>query len=471
MLQYLKTARPGTRMAIFGLTSRLTMLQAFTSDPETLKKVLDTKKASTSPLLPDTTEPASTDLPAAIQAADPGLSASIAYNVATFEAEMQATQLQMRIRYTLDALNQLARYLAAIPGRKNLIWFSGSFPINVLPDTDSGGDPFAGQLEMEDEFRETINLLGRAQVAVYPIDARGLMVSPTMSAANSGAQYTKPGAFGKAERKFSTQTSAEHGTMLEMAQNTGGKAFFDTNGLAQAVQSAVDAGANYYTLTYVPTDPNWHGAYRNINVQLAKTSSHPGSTLAYRHGYFADDPDSPKTAKSNPATANTPTPLRVAMLHGAPAATQILFKVAVMPASKDPDPAALPGNSPAPQAKAPWLRYMVQFAADSRNLTQTTTPEGKIHLSMDFVALVYDADGNRINGNTVSATVTEAQFADLRRTGVQYRQQISVPAKGIYSIRVLINDLQGSHLGAVEVPLAAVQSLPPVNLPPPAPPQ
>ena len=51
------------------------------------------------------------------------------------------------------------------------------------------------------------------------------------------------------------------------------------------------------------------------------------------------------------------------------------------------------------------------------------------------------------------------------------RQQISVPAKGIYSVRALVNDLQGSHLGAVEIPLAAVQNLPSLNLPPPEPPK
>ena len=39
-------------------------------------------------------------------------------------------------------MNQLARGLQHLPGRKNLIWFSGSFPINILPDGDLQ-NPFA----------------------------------------------------------------------------------------------------------------------------------------------------------------------------------------------------------------------------------------------------------------------------------------------------------------------------------------
>jgi len=48
----------------------------------------------------------------------------------------------------------LARYLANIPGRKNLVWFSGSFPVSVLPDP-SLNNGFASMTSSEEEFRET----------------------------------------------------------------------------------------------------------------------------------------------------------------------------------------------------------------------------------------------------------------------------------------------------------------------------
>jgi hypothetical protein len=65
-------------------------------------------------------------------------------------------------------------------GRKNLIWFSGSFPLNILPDPEQavfGVNPFSVD-DFQDDVRATTSLLSRAQVAVYPIDARGVFISP-----------------------------------------------------------------------------------------------------------------------------------------------------------------------------------------------------------------------------------------------------------------------------------------------------
>ena len=37
---------------------------------------------------------------------------------------------------TLEAFSDIARYLAAVPGRKNLIWFAGDFPVVIFPKFD-----------------------------------------------------------------------------------------------------------------------------------------------------------------------------------------------------------------------------------------------------------------------------------------------------------------------------------------------
>lgn len=470
LLKYLKTSTSPAPVAIFGLTSRLIMLQPFTADPEILKHALDKKNPTPSVLLdPNARDPNDVADDAASMIQNAALAAQIKANVATFEAEQQSFQLQLRIRYTLEALNQLARYLAAIPGRKNLIWFSGAFPINVLPDGDSEGNKFAGTFSMGNELHDTSSLLSRAQIAVYPIDARGLMVSPTMSAENANPNLTKPGAFARSENRFNNKTNDEHGTMNDMAQDTGGVAFVNTNNLAEAVQSAIAAGSHYYTLTYVPTDPKWNGGYRSIRLQLNKSSAHGGETLAYRRGYYAVDPDTPHAGGSAPSLASSPDALHAAMLHGAPSATEVLFKVAVLPASQDAEPAALANNSPDPKAKGPWQRYMVQFAADTRDLLHQDPADGKDRFSVDFVTLVYDADGNRINAiaSTISATPTPQQIESLHKSGLQLRQQISIPLKGDYTVRLVVSDQLATHLGAVEIPLASIKNLPALNLPPP----
>ena len=63
---------------------------------------------------------------------NPQFAATLA-SVQQFEAEQESMQTQMRTQYTLDAFNALAHYLSNFPGRKNLIWFSGSFPLQIEP--------------------------------------------------------------------------------------------------------------------------------------------------------------------------------------------------------------------------------------------------------------------------------------------------------------------------------------------------
>ena len=476
--KYLTSASPGARIAIFGLSSRLYLLQGFTSDPEILKTVLNQKDLKSSPLLDDPVSggpgPQSmSDMMSDTMGNDPGTAQVIA-NLQQFEAQTQSFQLQLRARYTLDAMNQLARYLSGIPGRKNLIWFSGSFPISILPDGDLQ-DPFAVMADSEDEFRETTNLLSVSQVAVYPVDARGLMVSPTFSAANSGSKYARnPTAMAKDETKFFQQTAAEHSTMLQMAEQTGGHAFINTNGLSQAVASAIDSGSNFYTVIYSPTNANWNGSFRKIQVRLQQQ----GLTLAYRRGYYADNPDAPPKHKEPvPATTTTTATvnaMRVAMMRGGPDPTQIIFKVLVRPATAATEDTLAPDNTPNPAAKVkpPYRRYTIDFAADPRDISFTQSPGGNYLGDIQFLTYLYDQDGTLLNttGSAVKANLPPAAYAASLHGGLQFHQQISVPVKGAYYLRIGIHDVAGDHVGAIEIPIAAVSKMPPADAPaaPPA---
>jgi len=160
ILKFLKEAPPGRPMAIFSLTTELKLLQGFTSDPEVLRALVAGRKANpgASPLMND---PVSGDesgtAESLFESAAEALGNSpdkqtVLANLQQFEAEVKSFQLQLRARYTLNALNLLARYLSNMPGRKNLIWFSGSFPISILPDP-SLKDPFAVVASAGDEFR------------------------------------------------------------------------------------------------------------------------------------------------------------------------------------------------------------------------------------------------------------------------------------------------------------------------------
>lgn len=494
VLKYLKEAPPGTRIAIFSLTTELKLLQGFTSNPELLRALVAGKKGTqgASPLMTDAVNgdaPGAADpmydLDYDLLGNDPDAATMLA-SLQQFEAVQQSFQLQLRARYTLDALNVLARYMSSLPGRKNLIWFSGSFPVTILPDGDLQ-DPFAVVASAEDEFRETVDLLSRSQVAVYPIDARGLMTNPMTNVSQTGQNSTmvnptsgafksgktsagNPAAFGQNSAKFFQQTTEEHDTMEQMAEATGGKAFVNTNGLKEAVEKAIEAGSNYYTIAYTPTNRKWNGDYRKIQVKLDR----PGVTLAYRRGYFADDPDAPKhnnqaqSAKSDPNQYNA---LRAAMLHGGPDPTELIFAVSVRPTSTDTEAALAPGNQAVKKLSGPYRRYGVVFIANPKEVNWTITPDGAHHCVLEFRTFVYDSDGTLINGqfNGISASIPEARFASVENGNIKYLQQISVPVKGEYYLRIGMRDDVTDHVGAVELPVDAVAKLPPVALPAPAP--
>ena len=475
LLDFLKHAPADSRIAIFGLTSKLILLQGFTSDPAILKEAVAHDNGRTSHLLDNPNVQ-----PFSEAVAEAGGLASTVANLQQFQSEEKKFQVRARAKFTLDAMNVLARYLSGLPGRKNLIWFSGSFPLNITPDSDLQ-NPFSGIANFEDEFRETTNLLARSQVAVYPVDARGLMVSPNMSAANSGAKYTGlngGAAFAKDEAQFFHQTAAEHATMLELAQQTGGKAYINTNGLSQAVAKAIDSGSNYYTLTYSSTNTSWKGDYRKIEVK----SQQAGYTLSYRRGYYAVDPDKPASPRrllssGNPSASSSPPavdPLRIAMARGTPAPSQIIFKARILPVSTAPEATVAPGNllNPDPRTpKGPYRRYGIDIAANLRDFFLTTTPDHLYHGKIEIRTYLFDRDGTLILELTDAASISLPidKVRALLETGLQIHSQVSVPVKGEYYLRIGIHDLASDHIGAIEVPIAAVKNLPPLP-PPPAPP-
>ena len=99
----------------------------------------------------------------------------------------------------------------------------------------------------------------RRQVAVYPVDARGLFINPYHAGVQLSANYADtraiPIPMQETSKNSFCRPTTENATMQQMAEQTGGHAFINTNGLSQAVASAIDSGSNFYTLTYSPTKP------------------------------------------------------------------------------------------------------------------------------------------------------------------------------------------------------------------------
>jgi VWFA-related protein len=478
LVEFLDKAPAGTRIAVFALTNHLIMLQGFTSDIEVLKAALTRKKGApqASDILSDATNGGpigNTTLSDAIANDQPAVQGMVTQqmvdDVNRFQALDASFQQDMIARITLDAFNTLARYLVGIPGRKNVIWYSGGFPLNVEPNVNEA-DGNDSVVRNDDEVRKTDNLLTRAQVAVYPVDARGVFTDPSLnfSSGNMDSINADSGAAAAtATMNNLTNVAEEHNTMEAMAEDTGGHAFYNTNGLTQAVEKAVENGSNYYTLTYSPTNTEWDARFRSIKVAVDQ----PSVKLGYRNGYYAVDPnDRNKLNAQGAATALVqPTTMATAMMHGGPDPAEILFKVRVRPANMPAQDTPLTSNqsNPDPKVKVqgPFKAFGVDLVPDPRAVSCRQEPSGNRHCSVEVWTFIYNSDGEKLitASNRLHTYMTPADYAQMLKGGIAFHQEISVPVRGQYYLRTAIHDMISDRVGAVELPIAAVARLEPLQ--------
>lgn len=492
LVAYLRTLSPGTPVAIFSLNSRLKLLQGFTTDQRVLQTTAESTLQEKSVLLSNGQEANAVDPTIKQKLEDMHLTDSMPEDaknrlvgyLQNGEDRIESAQSMTRSRLTLDGIDLLARSLASLPGRKNLIWLSGSFAVHLAPHfrredvKNPYRDLFAVNGNVEQEFREAANLLARSQVAVYPIDSRGLIPSAPMSAAVPRVQFaTDNFAMGEDEENFSATLAQEHSVMERLAYESGGHAFFNTTDLTGAIEKAADDGTNYYTLAYTPTNPKWNGNFRKIDIKLA----HKGLHLSYRHGYWADDPNSSRSALTRAPQPGEDLHGRVdqnvlvrALGHGVPEPTQINYKLKVAPSSGSTETTLAPNNridgpDYAP-SHPPYRRYNIDFLADTHDLAFLEQPDGTYSAMLEFVSVVFDAEGrlNTTITNFTKVTVNRSQHERILNEDLHFTQDLSIPQSGAHSIRTAVFDLSTSRIGAIEIPVALVSALPPVA-PGPAP--
>jgi hypothetical protein len=147
------------------------------------------------------------------------------------------------------------------------------------------------------------------------------------------------------------------------------------------------------------------------------------------------------------------------------------MKVAVFPVgpSTQTEDNPAPGNILAEKVHGPFRRYSVSYAIEPADITFRRTPDGKIHADFELVIFVFNPSGILVNRLSTSLHIASS-LVEIKKNvanGIQYRQEISAPAKGEYFFRIVVHDLPHDRLGAVEVATSEVKNLPPPTAPPP----
>jgi VWFA-related protein len=450
-VNYLKSMQPGTRIAIMTLGSSLRLLQGFTSDTDVLLAAVKTKKnrALPSPFSDvDTGDMTNT----AADVAD----ADAAAMIQEFQNEQASFQTDIRNKMTLEALNQIAAYLSGIRGRKNLIWFTAGIPLQIFPQ--GGTDDLATMTDYTKDLRKTTDMLTAAQIAVYPVDARGVMTNPSASVVHppTGFASGRGDSMAKATAAFGMKTGQEHLGMDAIADATGGEAYYNTNGLKEAVTKAVNNGQNYYALSYAPPNTQYDGVFHKISVKL----NVPGLHLSYRKGYYADDVARNEITPGITLATKAPEPygnnMQASMGRGVPTSSQLLFTVRVEPHSDEVNPAGtkvLGTLDPKLQGKA-LRRYDFQYSLPGRQITFNEDADKTRKGSLEFDIAAYDVYGKLITSisQTIDLKLTDERYQALQRTPFQLEQGIDLPTGEIF-LRLGILDAVSDKTGTIEIPV------------------
>ena len=170
----------------------------------------------------------------------------------------------------LAALEKASRMLAALPEKKALIYFSAGV-------SKTGVDNQA-QLEA------SINAAVKSNVAIYPIDTRGLMADPPGGGASKAASRGAGIFNGSAYNSQRSAINNSQETLVTLANDTGGKAFLDSNDITLGITQAQQDIHSYYILGYYTSNAAEDGKYRRINVKLNNGLS---AKIEAREGYWA----------------------------------------------------------------------------------------------------------------------------------------------------------------------------------------
>jgi VWFA-related protein len=452
-VRYLRELPPTSRVAVFVLGDSLSLLHDFSQDMASLLAALSKHANRVNP------EVTASSAPPASSNSLTGDQTSTAQWDAFIKSSNQPyvnyTQT-VRATRTAAALETIAGHLQGIPGRKTLIWISGGFPIQLglhnkvdtIPDSNSSAregshgsgrrngqgseigaasngassnsNPFnsssslssssgsAGELpgtgtSLANDVARAIRALNEADVAVYPVNARGVTVAGPYQADRSsmGKRNARP--------KAGFAPDFDDETLQTLAVETGGRAFHHINDLSSAFQEAADDAKVSYSLTFSPAAGSLDGTYHRLEVTVNRS----GVKLRYRPGYVAA-PDRAVAPSLADAIAN---------------------------------PVDLAGIGFTVHLDKVEEGYKVSVVIDPRNVT-LELKDGKWIGSLQLIVVV----GKVEQLTTIPLNFTEALYRRVQDEGLQMGAQVKTPA-GTTGFSLGFRDIPSGMVGTLHVPL------------------
>src|SRR3954468_4980655 len=171
----------------------------------------------------------------------------------------------------LSALQTAVGLLRPLPDQKALVYFASGLRLNGV--------------ENQAQLRATTNAALRANVSIFPVDARGLVASAPLGDATKASSGGLSMFSGQQAGTMLANALGSQDTLYALARDTGGKAMFDSNDLSLGIVQAAQAVSSYYILGFYTTHASLDGKFHRVKIALAGGLS---ADLSYRQGYYAD---------------------------------------------------------------------------------------------------------------------------------------------------------------------------------------
>jgi len=337
------------------------------------------------------------------------------------ELNFQSFQQRLAITYTLEAMQQVAQTLAGFPGRKSLIWASGGFPFSVSDTTmqlaPAGRDSLADVLPL---YEHTWQLLNDAQIALYPVDVKGLQVvsMPSASVRNPGKNYG---------RNMNWRNLDTQATLQTFASMTGGRAYYNSNDLVKGFHDAVNDSAQYYMLGYYLDQSKPKSGWRKLAVKVKRDHTE----VRARSGFFVTNATvDPENSRNSDISSALQSPLDYTSLA-------LVARWSKVESGKEP------GKK--------HVNYEIHLAPGAALIDDADNN----HVVVDFVATAKTPEGKMVDhpmGQKVDVHLAAERLPAIRQQGIAYAGALDL-APGEYTVRFVVRDDLSGRVGSVAAPL------------------
>jgi len=328
------------------------------------------------------------------------------------QAQKMLDQYEFQAQLVLQNLENAVRRLAGAPGQRNLILVSAGF----LP------------LGLRFKVGEVVDRALRSNVVISSLDPKGLAV--LLREADASRGYMPGGQLsGMIHTLDSARELAASEIMVQLAQETGGEFFHNSNDLDAGFRKVATTPEVYYILAFSPQNLKYDGRFHNLKVSLAVKKD---ITIQARRGYFAPKQlvDADQQAKEEIETAA----FSRDELGELPAEIHTrYFKTA--------------NNDATLSVLAHVGMRSVRFRKE----------EDRNSNKLIVATVLFDRDGNYVAGTqkTVELRLRDATLEEIVAQGITVKTDFTIKP-GTYLVREVIRDSEGGQLSGlnttVEIP-------------------